>query len=349
MKYLLPLFVLMLCITSCQDDPSDQVDEFYNVEVEGAQIPVLFKGNVSNGKIILFMNGGPGLTGVDVGLTNLAKWEENIENQYAVAYFDQRGTGNTLTPIDTSTITLKQFSDDLYAVIKVIKHHYPASKIYLMSHSFGGLSAADYLIDDAYRSEISGWICVSGYLVPRPEDNWAYRRTWLQFIAQKEIEKGNDIPKWKGCLDWLEQTPVIETDDHKDTWRDYLGNHEEGIVKDADASISTGRVLKVLFTSNYNPFPAYFSDNWLVVLRTIQRHYLQDNYLEKIGGIDIPTLFLWGDHDDLVPFQIGEDAHEALLPHGKSTFTLMEEAGHEPFLNDPEGFAQIVTGWVTGH
>jgi pimeloyl-ACP methyl ester carboxylesterase len=346
MKSYLIFIPFIFCLISCAEENLEKVNDFYHVEVDGAQIPVLVKGNVASNKIILFMNGGPGLTGIDVGITNLAKWEENIENEYAVAYFDQRCTGNTLTPIDTATITLSQFSEDVYSVVKVIKHHYPNCKVYLMSHSFGGLSAADYLINDEYRSEISGWICISGYLVPNPAKAWAYRRTWLEYIAQVEIDKGNDIEKWTQCKDWLANTPVIETDEQKGTWREYVGNQEEGIIKDAEVSIETKRILKLMFASNYNIFPTYLSDNWLVVLKTIQRHYLKENYLEKINKLDVPSHFIWGQYDDLVPHQIGEEAHAILQSHGNSTFTLMKDAGHEPFLNDPEAFAEHVKGWL---
>ncbi|MGB0430588.1 MAG: alpha/beta fold hydrolase [Bacteroidia bacterium] len=346
MKLSVILFSIFLLLSSCTKEGSEKVNDFYHVEFAGAQIPVLVKGDISNKKIVLFMNGGPGLTGIDVGITNLAKWEENIENEYAVAYFDQRGTGNTYAPIDTSTITLSQFSEDVYSVVKVIKHHYPNCKVYLMSHSFGGLSAADYLINDEFRSEISGWICISGYLVPNPTKAWAYRRTWLAYIAQVEIDKGNDPEKWERCKDWLANTPIIETDEQKSIWREYVGNQEEGIIKDANVSIETKKILKLLFASNYNIFPTYMSDNWIVVLKTIQRHYINQNYLEKIENIDVPTHFIWGQYDDLVPHQIGEKAHSILQIHGKSTFTLMKDAGHEPFLNDPESFAKNVKGWL---
>jgi len=346
MKKLILILIPALFLYSCSQEDEEKVNDFFHAEVEGTQIPILVKGNVSSNKIILFANGGPGLTAIDVGLTNLAKWEENIETEYAMAFFDQRGTGNTYAPIDTSTITLKQFSDDMYAVIKVIKHHYPDARVYLMAHSFGGLSAADYLLNAEYKAELAGWICVNGHLVPKPSESWKYRRTWLAHIAQVEIDKGNDIAKWEECQAWLEKTPVIETDEQKDQWRDYVGDSETGIVKDADASIPTGRVLKILFASNYNLFPAYMSDNWLVVLKTIQRHYLQENYLEKIEGIDIPSLLIWGEYDDLVPFQIGEEAHDILKAHGQSELVIMKDAGHEPFLNDPEGYARIVKDWV---
>ena len=346
MKHYIVQILLLLGLCACDREGDQYANEFYNVESNGATIPVLLKGNLKSNKIVIFMNGGPGLTGIDVGITNLAKWEENLEKDYAVAYFDQRGTGNTFSRLDTSTISLSQFSDDLYSVVRVIKYHYPEHRIYLMSHSFGGLSAADYLLNQEYRAEISGWICVSGYLVPNPVKSWEYRRTWLEYISNVEINKGNDVEKWQECLEWLEKTKIIETDKAKDKWREYVGNQEEGIVKDADAEIKTGRVMRIMFRSNYNIFPTYLSDNWLVVLKTIQRHYLQENYLEKIESIDVPTLLLWGEYDDLVPFQIGKDADSIL---DESEFILMKDAGHEPFLNDPVEYARIVKGWVAKH
>ena len=348
-RLLTTLFIGWLALSACNKQ-ADLINDFFHVQVDGAELPVLVKGNLNNGKLILFMNGGPGLTAIDVGLTDLALWEQNIENDYAIAYFDQRGTGNTLSPIDTNTLSIDQFSKDVAAIVKTLHYQYPNTKIYVMAHSFGGLSAADYLTSEYYDNNIAGFVCVNGHLVPKPVDNWQYRHKWLAYIANKELQLGNDTAKWRECLRWLASTPIIEEKADKDKWRDYVGDAETGIVKDANANIPFSKAMKVLFFSNYNLFPTYMSDNWLVVLKTIQKSYLHLNYIPKVKDITVPTLFYASEYDDLVPFQIAEDAVDTMKTNNRDTeLFIMPNAGHEPFLSDPDMFAGKVKDWIGRH
>jgi pimeloyl-ACP methyl ester carboxylesterase len=59
----------------------------------------------------------------------------------------------------------------------------------------------------------------------------------------------------------------------------------------------------------------------------------------------MPTLIVWGDRDPMIPAAHGIAAH-ALIPH--SRLELFERAGHHPFDEDPERFAEVLDDFIAG-
>jgi pimeloyl-ACP methyl ester carboxylesterase len=59
----------------------------------------------------------------------------------------------------------------------------------------------------------------------------------------------------------------------------------------------------------------------------------------------MPTLIVWGDRDPMIPAAHGLAAH-ALVPH--SRLELFEGAGHYPFEEDPERFAEVLGDFIAG-
>ena len=59
----------------------------------------------------------------------------------------------------------------------------------------------------------------------------------------------------------------------------------------------------------------------------------------------MPTLIVWGERDPMIPAAHGVAAH-ALIPH--SRLELFPDAGHYPFDEDPERFAEVLRGFIAG-
>ncbi len=57
----------------------------------------------------------------------------------------------------------------------------------------------------------------------------------------------------------------------------------------------------------------------------------------------VPTLLVWGECDPIIPLEHGRQAHE-LMPH--SRLEVFPGAGHFPFNDDPERFAELLTDFV---
>lgn len=65
--------------------------------------------------------------------------------------------------------------------------------------------------------------------------------------------------------------------------------------------------------------------------------------LEKLRGLGIPTLVVWGDHDHILPFSHLAAAERALPGVDTHVFT---KAGHMPQIEKPDEFAAVVTDFL---
>lgn len=116
MKYFrLILFIALFPLfNSCEKfEYESETDTFFHVKVDGAVLPVWIKGNTASKKIVIFINGGPGLTSLDIASIDMLGWAEKLEKEFAIAYYDQRGTGNAQGNIDPNSITMEQYIKDL--------------------------------------------------------------------------------------------------------------------------------------------------------------------------------------------------------------------------------------------
>lgn len=58
---------------------------------------------------------------------------------------------------------------------------------------------------------------------------------------------------------------------------------------------------------------------------------------------ELPVLIVWGARDRIIPLEHGRRAHE-LLPG--SRFELFENAGHFPYLDEPDRFVAVLEDWI---
>ncbi|WP_299025238.1 alpha/beta hydrolase [uncultured Thermanaerothrix sp.] len=82
--------------------------------------------------------------------------------------------------------------------------------------------------------------------------------------------------------------------------------------------------------------------------RSFQRHEvlkagLRTVYLERLGEIRAPTLFIHGEHDPLVPLAAAREAHQRLPG---SRLAVLPHCGHWPQREDPTTFSQILRGFL---
>ena len=57
----------------------------------------------------------------------------------------------------------------------------------------------------------------------------------------------------------------------------------------------------------------------------------------------LPTLIVWGDRDPLIPVRHGLRSHELM---SGSRLEIFPNAGHYPYLDDPERFASILLDFI---
>ncbi len=340
--------LFLLAYSSCERfESAPDADTFFHVKIEGTELPVWVKGNTSSENLVIFINGGPGLTTLDLASADLLDWGTNLENEFAMVYYDQRGTGNVHGNLDEATINMAQYVKDLDAIVDVLAAQYPSHRVFLMGHSYGGYIGANYLRTDQNQEKIAGWISIDGAYSFDQDARYIYRRAFLINIANEEIAKGNRGVHWQEALDWAAANPVIESREQRSEWRTFIGDPGEIILPDAQLSISTKEVLNILFTSSYNPFPAYFSDNLINTFLLLIQESEDVNLTDSVDVITLPSLFVQGRYDDLIT---PEETQVIFDNFGTDSFdkslALFDDSGHEPFINEPEKFTTAIVDFV---
>jgi pimeloyl-ACP methyl ester carboxylesterase len=64
---------------------------------------------------------------------------------------------------------------------------------------------------------------------------------------------------------------------------------------------------------------------------------------DHLGGVDLPVLIVWGTNDPIIPVGHALRAHEAIAG---SRLELFDGAGHFPYLDDPDRFADLLLDFI---
>jgi pimeloyl-ACP methyl ester carboxylesterase len=197
------IFCLALSLWSCQREDiskSDNISDLFYLENQGAHMPVLVEGNINSGVILVFLHGGPGGTGI--GFNNDAGMNQYIEPQFAVAYHDQRGAGNAQGSA-ADKLTVEQYADDLKKLILVLRKRYGnTTKIFLMSHSWGGMIAPAFLTENNNQDMVSGWINMAGSHNYQLNDELT--RAYLRSYGKDQLQKNIHVAEWQPIVDFAE-------------------------------------------------------------------------------------------------------------------------------------------------
>ena len=155
MKKLSVLLLALLSIGCGRQEIRQNLDDTIWVRNQGADMPVYVHGNLESKVIMLVVHGGPGGNGPEY---RSGSYAEDLENKYAIAYWDQRGQGMSHGKYATEEITIETMVDDLRAVILVLKEKYKGTKVFVYGHSWGGTLTAKFMVTSDYQNLADGWI-----------------------------------------------------------------------------------------------------------------------------------------------------------------------------------------------
>ena len=105
---------------------------------------------MGSGEPLVIIHGGPGLDH-----TYLLPQFEELAKYYKLIFYDQRGSGNSSGFVDSSSITINNFVED----IEDLRKSLGLKKINILGHSWGSLLATYYILK--YPAEVNKVILVS--------------------------------------------------------------------------------------------------------------------------------------------------------------------------------------------
>lgn len=302
---------------------------------DGSDMPILIQGNTSSNVFILFLHGGPGASGF---YDEFGKFFSDIENQFAIVYWEQRGSGISQGNAVPETINIPQFFEDIDKVIALIRHLHPDSKIFLMGHSWGGGLGTAYLINKSNSNfnNINGWIEIDGlHNVPK-----SFQLS-KQFVLDHAVQQTRDS-YWSNCINWYNN--ISEEDLMKypntDMHADYI-DKAGGYWYQSKYNYASFNNIFFSASSGFD----FLSNNGYIHEQSIQS-YLQ-SYTQDMSKITLPTSILWGKYDGCIPSPLAQDAYDNIgTSPAEKTLFLFENSGHSPYIEEKALFNQKVVEFI---
>ncbi len=320
---------------------AQRTKNYIKLEFEGTEFHILVRGNASSQKLLLFIQGGPGEYAIDFARSDYPKWKKGLEKEVLIAYVDQRGLHQKLKQIDSSKITYKQYSRDIFHIACQLKERYEA-KVYLMGHSAGG-----YFVEHCLATTQKSETCVDGAIIINtpltndfsPERYQYYRPLYLKNLAKEKISSKEDISYWQEALDWIEDIDSISNPEDAKKWNNYV----ESAFKPKKGRSGILDFFRVTFHPPYDPFSYWNRKSREKVADILWANSKALDFKTLLPHIQQPILFVSGRYDDIAGPEEMKAATD-LAPKG--SYEIIPNAGHECFLDQPEVFRKLILAFI---
>ena len=332
-------FVLVFIWGCHQEDftLSGLANDTFFLQTDGQQLPITVGGNVSSGKMIVLIHGGPGGSSI---VYRDSYVRANLESKFAVVYWDQRYAGSAQGKGGGSDIS--DFRRDIRKLIQLLKAKYGQDQqIYLLGHSWGGFLAPYFLLEPENQALVKGWIQVGGahnYLL-----NDSLTREMLLFYGKRELAAERETAQWEEIVTWCENNDFRGDENAGQLNR--FAHTAEGLIPEVAEPESDGLSF---YLQNRVPIALHFFNQMNSGIRDIDGPTYELPISDNLHKITLPTLLLWGKYDFVCPPELADDI-KANVGSRDVRFRLFEQSGHSPMMNERASFWQEVLAWVERH
>lgn len=244
---------------------------------------------------VIAIHGGPG-----VDLESIAGDFAPLGEHHVVIFYDQRGTGRSTLPDDTTRLTARQQVDDLDAV----RRHFGLERVTLVAHSYGPLLAASYALA---HPDVVRRMVFFGPVPPRRGDLWT---RFGQTIGQR-LDSAQ-----RAALDDAARRLADPAADARQACRDYWSVALRPRLADPD------RTQSLLRSDLCASDPAGIRYGLGVTNRVVMASYGDWDLRDQLRALETPTLVIHGE-EDAIPMDMVEEwvtslPHARLLPVPKA-------------------------------
>jgi proline iminopeptidase len=267
----------------------------------------LFVKTIGDGETLIVLHGGPGLSH-DYFLPHL----EVLSEEMKLVIFDQRGMGRSSVKLDSST-----FSPDLLIEdIEALREKLGFTDFHLMGHSWGGVLAMQYAA--AYPGSLKSLILCNS-MPATPEFDELMFENFTRIFERQNMA---DLEPYQQKIDEGSRDIKI--------FERYIQLHFRPSFYD---------------TSDVNQLNINLSENYFETQELLQ--YLTPTeepppLLPALENLHIPVLIIRGEIE-AIPLE-SDQKLEQTLPNAE--LVNIPQAGHFPFIEKPEEFARIISGFI---
>lgn len=295
------LVLLVWAFVSCQEKPIPVKEG--TMVINGSEV---YYKTMGEGEPLLVIHGGPVLDH-SYFLPHL----ESLAKDYQLIFYDQRACGKSSVAIDSATMNLVGFVDD----IEQIRQNLKLEKLNVMGHSWGGLIAMKYAI--AHDDRVDHLI-LSNSMAPSAAD-------W----QAENIASANKInPDDKRRLDNIVSTGLLRSPNAIPYIKEMMLLSFKSQMYDRE-NIDQ---LNLFIPQDFQKRSAVFG-----LLGPDLGTYDLYSDLNKVKS---PTLVLFGESEEAV------NLHASKMTDALSNAELkvIDHSGHFPFIENPTDFSRAVKG-----
>jgi len=269
----------------------------------------LFYEVIGEGDPIIVVHGGPGMDhnylrpGLDV-----------LASSRALVYYDQRGTGRSDATLDSASINLDAFVNDIDELRQALGY----DRVVVLGHSFGGLIAVAYAMD--HPENVRALVLMN---TVEPGSQWA-TATARRAAQMRTLADSAELAELVALPGYKERDPAIMSRMYQAAFR--------GTLRDRDKISEINLAMSRRTAQNGSD-----------VARLLGTSMSGLDWWDRLPALQVPTLVVHGRFEP-APTAMAAALADA-FPQGRLAVL---ETGHFPYVEDPAGLVAAVAGFLAG-
>ncbi len=303
------------------------IAELVDVPIGGHDQSIMLRGVSSGAPVLLFLEGGPGGTGIG----RIRNSGEDLEQTFVVATWDQRGTGKSYDELEpASTLTLDRMVQDTLAVTAYLRERFDKEKIYLVGSSWGTIIGT--LAVQRSPEQFQAYVGTGQMVDPFATDKLMYAESIDDAMARGDAGTADTLramgpPPYDNTLDY----PVAIASNPK--WMDF----EHG-----DAYSASSEYPMSLFVSEYTLIEQL--RGMAAIAETYDVLYPQlagIDFRTQVPVLEVPVYVVEGRHEAAGRETLAAAWFEQLSAPSKE-YVYFDNSGHTPPYDEPGRFADLM-------
>ncbi|MEM6379792.1 MAG: hypothetical protein AAF705_16430, partial [Bacteroidota bacterium] len=209
--------------------------------------------------------------------------------------------------------------------------------------SWGGYLGSAYLSKIENQNQVKAWISIVGTNSFSKIANVGKEK--LLFYANQQIALSQNIEDWTEIRDWALQQDTITTTEDFGKGNSFAAKAERLMEDSLIITTEMASVSDQLSFVYNSPFNA---NAWLSNLKGIRKSGLIDHLLEQdiqVNSIQIPSFFIGGKFDFIVPEEVLQDQFDAIPTEEKEIY-ILPNSGHNIIAHETDELNHLLINFI---